>query len=214
MREALDSIQAGGAEVSFEAATTVGLALQACYLSEVTDKLHVWKDVATLLALKGRPWLESSGSVGKYPLTAFAWHYLSGRDAVALSNIIDSLDGLKSWIGDPNEKRDEATEGKLFWLIVGLVECGKLSLALDMIMAYKPTTAIYLMAIHMGCFLADHVRQLPSGQKKAAKEICGRLEKAVHPLRAQLINEFGSQLLEIRKGKIESVDEEREGASE
>ena len=197
-----------------EAATTIGLALQACYLSEVEKKLEVWKSVATALSIARDMVVENIDKEHRYPVTSFVHYYLYGRDAVALSNIKDNLEELEHWVADSTLGNMEEQEAKLFWFISALIEIGELGLARKLIEQYKPEELRYLLAIHLGCYLTKELRQIEQDGKEDAEEICKRLEKKVEPLRVQLMKEFGSQLLEIRSGQVTALDPEEKSADE
>lgn len=208
LKGALESIDGLSSDHYFEAATTVGLALQACYLSEVAEKLEIWKSVATALSVGSDALSEVTEKDSKYPMTEFVGYYLYGRDSVALSNIVNYSDEIRSWANEVTTGRKSLSEARLFWLVVGLIECGEVRMAEDVLAKTKIKTGIYLLAIHIGCFMAHKVRQLQKDEKKSARRICESLEKQIQPMRVQLNKEFGSQLLEVRKGRVEVVDEE------
>lgn len=195
-----------GRNALWVAATSVGLALQACYLSEVKDKLEVWKSVVMALAITF-PENEKLVDAGiKYPIINFVNYYLYGRDSVALSHVVDYIDELIAWTKSTGSS-DQEMDARMFWVIVSLIEIGEIGEARKLCAEYKPNDLRYLLAINMGCYLAKEVRELSDSQKGNAEDICKKIGKKIASLKEQLHNEFGSQLLEIRKGNIEKIDD-------
>lgn len=191
-----------------EAATTVGLAVQACYLSAVTEKLDAWKWVTTTLSLAKDTALKAVDEDGKYPVTTFVHYYLYGRDSVALSNLRDQSEEIERWIEESSLGNSAEQEAKLFWFIVALIEIGEVHTAKRLVERFKPGDLRYLLAIHLGCFLTEEVRALGTDEKQDAHEVCKNLERKIELLREQLMKEFGSQLLEVRSGEIKAIEKE------
>ena len=191
-----------------EAATTVGLALQACYLSPVTEKIEIWKWVAQALGLSQEAYLQKIDLENKYPITRFFHYYLFSRDSVALSHLKQNSKELYKW-GKSAEgiTIEEEKQKSLFWLAVGLIESGDITEAEEIIKGLSEDSGIYLTAISLGCHLAHEVRPLNADEKEKAGQICKKIEKKVAPYRQQLINEFGSHLLEMRNGEVTAIDE-------
>lgn len=191
-----------------EAATTVGLALQACYLSQVTEKLEIWKWVVQALSLSQAACLKSFDPGDKYPLTRFFHYYLYSRDSVALSHLKPHANELLDWAeNEADAAIDEGREKSLFWLAVGLIESGEITQAEKVVKKMLSHDGLYLTAISLGCHLAYEVRPLNGPEKEKAREICQRVEKKVAPYRQQLISEFGSHLLELRNGEVAIIED-------
>lgn len=191
-----------------EAATTVGLALQACYLSPVGEKLDVWKWVVEALEICQTPAINAVDTDGQYPMSSYFHYYLYARDAVSLSNLRSNLDDLKTWTDVSVVGDDHAPEHHMYWLIIGLIEAGDISSAVDLIRNFHPKETQSLAAIHLGCHLAYEIRPLPDTEKTAAKQICTMLAPKVAHHIGQIRRELGSVLLEMRNGKVEAIDDE------
>ena len=83
----IKSIRSRPVKEIYVASITLGLALQACYLAEVKDKIDILKWVIEALSSTRNAFLEvSRGST--YPLSRFLTYYLFGRDSVAC-NILE-----------------------------------------------------------------------------------------------------------------------------
>ena len=77
-----------------EAATTVGLALQACYLSPVAEKLDLWKWVVESIESCQDPCLFDIDPRGERPQTSFFNYYLFVRDSVSLSHLRSNVSNV------------------------------------------------------------------------------------------------------------------------
>jgi energy-coupling factor transporter ATP-binding protein EcfA2 len=201
-----EKVEGGSATTIYESARTIGLSLQACYLSEVTQKIDLWKQVATLIS-STRDDMVATDHWERYPLSGFLAFFMFARDALALSNIRDSVSELRDWARQrTSASSSDQQEIRTFWLIVGLIELGEVEMAQDLISVFKPSDPRHLVALHLGAHLAEHVRALGHKEKRVAARICNTLDPAVEPFREQIVKELGSQLLEVRRGAIMSVE--------
>lgn len=187
----------------YQAAITIGLAVQACYLSEITERVVLldWvikaladtrDDVVTFLTDKE----------GNPPLTAFILYYLFGRDSVACDFVTKVVEQVKSSSPEGSDLHDR----RWFWRIIGLIEAGRFDLAEDAVRKFKPIDDRLLLAIHMSCFFISNLRISTNEQKKAAERICSRIEPKIIHLRDQVLKEFKGFLLEMRQGKVAALD--------
>ena len=86
-----------------------------------------------------------------------------------------------------------------------MIEIGEISLAKELIEKFDPEDLRYLLAVHAGCYLTKQLRQVEEDQKRDADSICRKLENKIEHLRRELVQEFGSALLEIRKDEITAI---------
>lgn len=191
-----------------EAATTVGLALQACYLSPVGEKIEVWKWVVDALEISQMPAIQAVDTDGKYPMSSFFHFYLYARDSVSLSNLRGHISDIEEWIRAGSLTGDFVSDNHTYWLIVGLIEAGDISHAEPLVGKFRPTDLRLLTAIHLGCHLAKEIRPLPELEKAAARRICESLANKVTPYVMQIHQEMGSLLLEMRNGKVATIEDE------
>lgn len=194
-----------------EAATTIGLALQACYLSPVDEKLAVWKWVVTAFDVCQNSAIKLSDASGKYPMTSFFHYYLYTRDSVSLSHLKSHIVELGEWIESDIGVNTVSQQSRLFWLIIGLIESGELDSAKEILSTFTPEDTRFLAAIHLGCHLAKEVRPLPPHERNVAAEICKSLAPQVAPHLKQILDEMGSLLLEMRNGEVKLIDDEIDG---
>ncbi|MCA2998821.1 MAG: NACHT domain-containing protein [Rhodocyclaceae bacterium] len=211
LEAAMKSVNGSTPEKLFEAATTIGLALQACYLSPVAQKVAAWQWVVDALSVSQESVLDEIDPKGRYPLAHFFTLYMYARDSTALSHLKQNLDELVPWTAiDPGIAGDDAHERRAFWLMVGLIESGDIEEVEKLLPKVKVKSGKLLAAISLGCYLAHAVRPLSSNERAKAKAICDRLDAKVEPYKHQLMSEFGSVLLEYRNGELEVVDADYE----
>lgn len=208
LKSVAEAVSGIDAEKLLQASTTIGLALQACYLSPVAEKIEIWKWVVKALGIAQKKCLELFDPEAKYPQTSMVHYYLYSRDSVALSHLKTNIPNLNTWTKEIAIGEEELLDIKLFWLIVGLIECGDIEEAEKAIKDFHPEDPRLLMAIHLGCHLAHEIRPLSRKEKKHAKSICTHLDSKIAPYKEQLIKEIGSTLLEMRNGKIKAIDDE------
>ena len=191
-----------------EAATTVGLALQACYLSPVGEKIDVWKWVVEALEISQFPAIQAVDTDGRYPMSSFFHFYLYARDSVSLSNLRSHIPDIEDWVKAAALSGESVSENHMYWLIVGLIEAGDISVAESLVEKFRPADLRLLTAIHLGCHLANEIRPLPDAEKAAARRICELLLRKVIPHVLEIHKELGSLLLEMRNGKIATLEDE------
>lgn len=197
LQEATKSIVNHSSAKMIDAASTVGLALQACYLSSVAEKIEVWKWTVNTLGDNHKLIAIEQDPENKYPLAYFFSVYLYARDSVASYHIKQNLKPLIAWAKEIQSQNDE----RLFWLIVSLIESGDLDQAELVMKSVSPKSQEQLLAIFLGCNLAKEVRPLMSNQKAHAKSICDKLAPKIQPYAQQLLHEYGTLLLEYKAGK-------------
>ena len=191
-----------------EAATTVGLALQACYMSPVGEKLEVWKWVVEALEVSQAPAIQATDTEGKYPMSSFFHFYLYARDSVSLSHLRTNIEPLLDWAKTSTFTDELSSDHHMYWLLIGLIEAGDILVAETHVRKFHPSDLRLLTAIHLGCYLANEIRPLPQDEKDAARRICDSIQHKVTPFVAQIHKEMGSLLLEMRNGKVTVLEEE------
>jgi hypothetical protein len=195
------------AEEIFYASIAIGLGLQACYLVTTDAKIHIFKWVIDGLSNARRFFLAEEDKIAaKYPLIRFLTYYIFGRDAVACDVLNDSYQIILSEFVQ-EDLLSEDKEFRQFWTIAGLIECGCLEEAIEEIKKFKPKDDRLLLAIHLGCYLISKLRIFEIEKKKLAKKICDSLESKVSHLRKKVINEWKSEILEVQKDKIATIED-------
>lgn len=184
----------------------VGLALQACYLSKIEDRIEVWKWVNGMAAKATVKWFADDWSSQKYPVTSAISEYLEAREALPLNGLSNPEFTLKEWCASTETDADR--ELRLFWLAVGLAELNEFDELKKLIDSNLITRPLLLTAIHFGCFFAEKIKVMSDSQAQAARKICSDLDSKVAVMRHQVTREFRGQLLEYRKGGVVALDEQ------
>lgn len=190
---------------SWQSIRTIGLAIQACYLSRVDDRVDVWKYCVQELYPIFKERLEAAKG-DRYPNLFFIGDYIFTRDSVALSVLSKQFEEvIAPWLSDPSSEEEEL-ESRRLWTLVSLIETGKASDAAVLLERFPIQNEFYLLALHFGAYLASEVRLIEEKEKNSCDSIMRKLEPKVSLKRAEVIREFKGQALELRKGKIKAID--------
>ena len=204
----IDSIPMKTPPEVFAALVTLGLGLQACYLVKMDKKLPVYKWLITQLSEIQDVYEKDVVAAAKFPLHAFINYYIIARDSVALSNLKDYLDDIREALDTDGDDKHQI-DLKKFWLMVGLIEIGEIELAESLMDDFHPKDARLLLGIHLGCFLWQHTRVCTKKERESANRICRHVAENIGGLRKMLLQEFKSELLEIRKDSIKALEEHK-----
>lgn len=189
----------------YQAALAIGLALQACYLTEVKDKLDAILWVVDTIAGAKDSLLQFID--GPRPsLRGFLMYYIFGKESVASDILKGSVAAIhqtwKEWTLTDQE-RDE----RMFWLIVGLIEIGAVSEAEELLRSFRPADPKLLLGIHISCTFVGSLRISTREEKLVSQRMCKSIASKVAELRSQLLEEFRSDLLEMRRGEIKAIEQ-------
>lgn len=188
----------------YKAALAIGLAMQACYLVEVDSRIGTLQWVLETLAVSRGPFLKDMKRGGRQKLMALLWYYLAGRDAVGSQILRMSRGEVWRAIGE-SELSDSEKEAARFWVIVGLIEAGHIEEAEEMIAAFETEDASLMLAIHLGCFQLSELRATAADDREVANRIMQKLAPRIEGARGELLREFETELVEIRKGRVERI---------
>jgi len=205
LQSIMGSLVSKSAGDAYKAAVTLGLALQACYLVTVEEKVRILREVIEGLAKGREEFLTVGEGERPLPLTRFLAYYMFGRDSVAASVLDRSVDEIiRAWKG--RTLANEETDIRTFWLIVGLIESGALAEAEALVKQFRPSDPRFLLAIYLGCNMVQHLRITTEEQKEAAARMNANLVARVEHMRVQLLKEWQTELLEIRQDKIKAIE--------
>ncbi|MYF24905.1 MAG: NACHT domain-containing protein [Nitrospira sp. SB0678_bin_10] len=191
----------------YSASLTVGLALQACYLTEVKERIAIFKWVIESISNAKEPLQKHLVEKGKKSLTAFLDYYLFSRDSLALNLLSDNMDEFEQMLLKTPMSKDDIDTRK-FWLIIGLIENGDMVKAEKLIRDFHPNDPKLLLGVHMGCSLVENLRITSKLNKQKSEHICQSLNAKIRHLRLQLLEEFKSELLEVQEGQIQAIPKE------
>jgi len=205
LNSAIAALRGRSIEETYNSALTLGLALQACYLIEVKEKIEIYRWVVDGISNAKEEFLTAGESKDVFPLTRFIYYYLFGRDSVALSVLETRIQEILEKLNIAELSQDDK-DVRTFWIICGLIECGAISDVEDLLAKFKPSDPRLLLGIHLGCYLTQNVRVSTKHQCASAKRICELLSGRINHLRAQLLEEMKTELLEVRKGAITTIE--------
>jgi hypothetical protein len=205
LHHTIAALQERTVEEKYHSAIALGLALQACYLVEIKDKVTIYEWVVGAISDAKEEFLSAAGETKKSPVSWFVFYYLFGRDSVALSVLKSKAQELwEKWKNGTLSTDDKDT--RMFWLICGLIECGAMLNVEELVKDFKPADARLLLAISMGSYLLQHVRISPKPQRDAADRVCSQLAGRIGHLRSKLLEEFRTDLLEVREGAVKAIE--------
>lgn len=185
----------------YNAAITVGLAMQACYLAEVSakDELLLW--VVRNLASTYAAFLEIlERNHERFPLLAFITYYIVARDAVAcdqVANVLRNLAADELW---------GSNELEIFWCAVGLIESGNTKEAQKLLKGFRPKDQRLLLALDLGCTYIANRQVSRNDARSDAEAISKQIRPRIGHLLEEVLHELKGVILELRGGEIRAVD--------
>jgi hypothetical protein len=148
---------------------------------------------------------DSSTKDNTFPLMSFLNYYLFARDAVACEAMAESNAKLAE-AGIDTINASEHDDLETFWRIVSLIESGHLDKAYSLIKKFSPLDTTLLLGLDLGCILIANLNSSSADDRALAKKICTVLKPRVAALRTDVVKELNSLLLEVRKGKVVSLE--------
>jgi len=202
--EIIKSLSARTKPQVFHAALTLGLALQACYLVRTREKVDILRWVIETLSDAKEDFIREGDPEGKHYLSRFTVYYIAGRDAVACETLAVEPQAVLAPLEREGLTKDEK-DTRMFWFIVGLLESGHLAEAQKALSGFQPKDLRFMLAIHIGCFLIANLKVTSKEEKKTAQEILSSIGYQISPLRQELIAEWKSELIELRRDKPAAI---------
>jgi len=209
LRQIMGSMWTKPGNEIYVVSTTLGLAMQACYFVEVNDKVEVLRAVIDGLAKSKEVVLQSDEQVKRMPTLGFIFYYLYGRDSVASSVLRDRIEEIMDKWKKGGLSKDEV-DTRMFWLLVGLIESGACDKCEELLKKFRPIDERFLLGIHLGCYLTQHLRMATREEKEMAQRISRMVADQVEGLRQQVLEEFKSELLEIQRGHVSALETPKE----
>lgn len=194
----------------FRAAITIGLALQACYLVDISKRADVLAWVVGVLASSKTGFIAEQLDSGPPPLLSFVWYYLFGRDSVACSMPLAQRRELRKAVEEAAHDSNDL-ETRQFWLIVSAMEADQIEEAERLAKAFNPQDARLSLALYLGAFAVQHLRVVTDAERRLAVRISKHFEPKLVSLRRQLFDELKSELLEARNGTVHAIEVQSEG---
>jgi len=192
-----DSLRRAGSldhEDALAASITIGLALQASYLTKMPEKQDVFQDVLRGLADGEADFTQSASDGGRLPYLGTAYYYLACRDSVALGPLRQFAEDI--YFTDQGEGSHDTVQ---FWTIIGLLETYQLEQASRLIKKFRPKDLRLLVGIDMACGLRR------DSEKKIAKRIRQDLDERIGNVRRYLYKEIQTTFSEIREKRYKQA---------
>ncbi len=180
----------------FAALVTVGLSIQACYLTPIDVRVQAMADVVTRLGRNFAEYVAVVSSDQKYPLNAFIYKMLESRDAVT-SDLI-----MKVHLGG-DAVHNEYSE---FLRLSGAIEAGYIKEVYEDVIAFNPGDRRLLLGLHMLTLFVNGVKVSTAEESEYAKKITKAIQPKIEELLKEMTAEFKGMLIEMRKGKIAVLD--------
>jgi len=197
----------------FEAAISLGLAVQASYLVEGGIKTSMLYWIVKTFAAAKRELLEGDKWIRSKPLLGYIAYYLSGKESVAVAlSPAERTRLVDEWAEAGGDKSRVETER--FWRIVALQEMGALAQAEELMRGFAPKDRRLLLGVFLGCVFIQRLRVTRPEERRRAKHLGDRVAGKARPLIRQLVEELQSTILELRKGKIAAIELPAEAEAE
>jgi NACHT domain/Restriction endonuclease len=185
-------------ERAFVSATTIGLALQACYFAPIEDKARVYELVIrSIITSMQDP--EFSEFLKELPFIRLVYSFFMARESLALTNLklfVSSLHKalLERYTGTPQ------LEEMQFWLIVGLLQSGLYELAVPFVKEFKTNDPGLLFTLRTEIKLNSLVRVISNGAEDQLKALLKIVDQRFTPMIGEM-----RRLLDQESKKIDQM---------
>lgn len=181
---------------------TVGIAMQASYLSVVKDRLAILVAMMRMFAEYIDTQMSRSDQTKRFPITELTFDYIQLRDSVPFSalSVPDVRRQIVDMIG--NEPTSELGESMRFWFVIALLETGLVEEAAGVLEEYSFKESKYYFWICMGAFFIEEIVSVSQGQKGFPGSIRQKYMDLVESMRLEFIQEHRTLLLERRGDRV------------
>lgn len=193
----------------FDAAITIGLSVQACYLADIDQKVKTLSWVVETFAKsmdEFRKALDGKEGGGK-EMMGLCGMIALGRDAIGARTLARMASVKERKEGDAlfeplNPDRVEA------WRIIGLLEATELVAATQALSSFKPDDRELIFMVHLSVAWAIY-SQNPTGELRKVLQIyLENTGEIIDDMRQKLFKELKSLFFQIRSGKVTAVEAE------
>jgi hypothetical protein len=205
---AVDFLKSREGDKRMQAALTLGLSLQACYLMTLDEKAILYSDVIDAMGQATYETFAESADSANTRVVRFVMEYVLGRDSATCDILRMEGDSIENLLF---AHTTQSSEYKRFWYIAGLIEAGMFQKALEHIKTFAPNDMRILAAFSLGVYLYERIRISGKTDRYLAQEIRKHLEPKVAPLRGIIQRELMSELLELRNGEVKALPDTQEG---
>ncbi len=200
-----NSIEQMEGERAFMAATTVGLALQACYFGHVDAKAQVYlRVIRAIVDARSRPSFRRT--LDRLPIVLLVACFFTARESLALSNLKLFVERLQTELLD-SYKEDPAKQDEVrLWMIIGLLQSGMYDLAHIYIERFKPHNSTLLIALELELILARAGRILPEDGRTQLSSLMKIVGERFRPVGESLIKQLEREAKLLEKEAKEAGD--------
>jgi energy-coupling factor transporter ATP-binding protein EcfA2 len=198
---------------AFTAATTLGLALQACYFSHVEDKFDVYSSIIRSI-IDARMSPGFGGKLSGLPIMLVTVCFFRARESLALSNLSLFTERIHESLLQIYENEPVKQEEARFWLITGLMECGLYDLANVYLERFRPRgeSSRLLFPLQIAVFDAGSRRVLSQDGQKILRELSKIARTRFSDVAEALIREIEKELDQL--DEVSNVQKASLGSSE
>lgn len=184
---------------------TIGLALQASYLSSVEIKKDVWLDLIYGLSKFMVEAIRGIDDNTLFPMLPITFSYLELRDAVPFASLGNDDIRRQAMEGIDSAQPTGDNEARRFWYVTALLESGLVDRAYEFLGDFRFRETRYYLWIFMGALFIEKILPMSRGQKNTAHKICEQCYRLAGPAIREVSREFRTLLLEERAGRIVDV---------
>lgn len=201
------SLEKMSANHAFMTATTIGLALQACYFAHVDEKARVCSLlIRAIIEARNNP--DFFARIHELPFVLLVTCFFIARDSLALSNLTLFVERVHNDL--LNAYRDEPTkqEEVRFWFIVGLLESGLYDLAHVYIERFRTRAdnATFFFALHLELINARIVKVISADAQAQLKELAKLVDSRMGSVAETLRNQIDHETRLLEKQMVEIAE--------
>ncbi len=187
----------------FASSCTIALALQACYLSSVDEKITTWKKALVSLAEVKPKFFSDEDDISNLPLLSDITYYFLCRESISLSNVLDQIEGILDWAS--SQEKSLALLPTLVYL--SLMRMGRFDLVSAAQLSYLKTHDAWLAISMIETYEAINYRPLSRYQIDKAKSLRKFIVRNFDPVKHTMANEYHT-FLERYKAKQDQIASE------
>jgi len=183
--------------LQYPGAVTIGLALQACFMTPLDIRTELFGRIVKMLACCFCGFLKGVEDGSQYPLRAFIYHVLEARSAVSS----DLIERMVLPVIAPDE-----VEYFEFLKLSGAIESGHIVKVEEAVIAFEPNDERLLLGLHLLVFFILKLRVSTPAERDAATKILQANAPRIGPLIRQVFEEFKGMIMELQQGKVVVLD--------
>lgn len=181
----------------YRALITLGLALQACYMTGLTLRLELFSKIIGMLATLFSTSLRDFENASTYPLSSFIYHCLEVRSAVCTDLVMKA---------DIPRVSAESAECLRFLRLAGAIEAGQILRVKTDVTSFDPADGRLLLGLHLLALFVMKLRVSTQDEREAAREISKAIAPKIQPLLQEVFDEFKGFVMELQQGSVMVLD--------